>query len=96
VGAIVVVVALSQFRTRVLDELSTPEAQARWQKWKNEADQPGPVRRQAPKSEEPPMLVLMRDNFAAILVAALTFYSFLFGLAVLLGRGILQRAPIDR
>jgi hypothetical protein len=33
----------------------------------------------------------MRDNFAAILIAALVLYSFLFGLAVFIGQGLLQK-----
>ena len=40
--------------------------------------------------------VLLRDYFAVMLVASLVFYSFLFALAVFLGRGILRGAAGDR
>ena len=92
-GAVGIVVGLSQIRADALEELSTPEEQAHWQKWKAEAaGEGGPVARRTPKSDEPPTLVLLRDHYPVLVVAGLTFYSFLFSLAVFLGRGMLRRS----
>jgi hypothetical protein len=93
-GAAGLVFGLSWLRAWAVDELSTPEERALWQEWKTAASKQdgttGPVARRPPKSDEPPMLVLLRDNYAVIVVAALTFYSFLFALAVFIGRGMLR------
>jgi hypothetical protein len=94
-GACGVAAWLSQVRDSALVDLSTPEEQAHWQAWKAEAARQdgtaGPVSRRPPKSDEPPTLVLLRDHYPVLLVASLTFYSFLFALAVFLGRGIFRR-----
>ena len=91
-GAVGIVYGLAEMRDRVIVEMSTPEAAAQWQEWKADAARQdgtaGPVARREPKSDEPPSLVLLRDHYAVLVVAALTIYSFLFGLAVFLGRGI--------
>lgn len=93
-GVVGIVLGLSHVRARAIEELSTPEEQAHWQKWKAEAarqdGKAGPVARRPPKSDEPPTLVLLRDHYAVMLVASLTFYSFLFALAVFLGRGMMR------
>ena len=93
-GAVGIAIALSSVRDNALAELSTPEQLAHWQKWKAEAARQdgttGPVARRPPKSDEPPTLVLLRDHYPVLVVASLTFYSFLFALAVFLGRGILR------
>ncbi|MEX2138405.1 MAG: hypothetical protein WD894_04040 [Pirellulales bacterium] len=90
-GAVGIVLGLRHVRAEAIDELSTPEEQAHWQKWKAEAArQGGPVARRPPKSDEPPTLVLLRDHYPVLVAASLTFYSFLFALAVFLGRGMLR------
>jgi hypothetical protein len=91
-GALCIMLGMTRIRASTIEELSTPEQQAHWQKWKAEAARQdgttGPVSRRAPKSDEPPTLVLLRDHYAVIVAASLTFYTFLFGLAVFLGRGM--------
>jgi hypothetical protein len=94
-GAIGIVVGLAHVREATIEDLSAPLEQMHWQKWKAEASRQdgttGPVARRPPKSDEPPMLVLLRDHYAVIVVAGLTFYSFLFWLALFLGRGLARR-----
>jgi hypothetical protein len=79
-------------RTNIINTLSTPEAQADWQRWQQEetarqADPKAPARRRAPKSPQPPALVLMRDNFPAVAAALLVVVTicFLFGAMTLRG-----------
>jgi hypothetical protein len=94
VGAATLLIGLLQWRTSTIAELSNPAERARWQEWKTEAakqdGRSGPVARRPPKSDEPPTLVLLRDHIGVLIAASLTFYSFLFGLAVFLGRGMLR------
>jgi hypothetical protein len=98
-GVAGIVVGLSHARAWAIEHLSTPEEQANWQKWKADASRQdgatSPVARRPPKSDEPPMLVLLRDHYPVIMVASLTFYSFLFGFAVFIGRGLIaNRATV--
>src|SRR5688500_15448583 len=85
-GAIGILLVLANTREVALTELSTPEQQAHWQKWKSDAARQdgttGPVARREPKSDEPPTLVLLRDHYMVLIVASLTIYTFLFALAV--------------
>ena len=90
-GGVGIVIALASARDNAIKSLSTPEEQAHWQKWKAEAAREGgPVARRPPKSDEPPTLVLLRDYFMVMVAASLVFYTFLFGLAVFLGRGMMR------
>ena len=85
------VVGLLEVRSRTLANLSTPEALANWQKWRDEASkqtEDSPVRRRVPKSAEPPGLILMRDHFPTILAAALFFATVLCLLLAGLARGV--------
>ena len=69
-------------RHTVLTKYSTPEAIADWQAWRGDVTKqqtnPGPVKRDIPKSEVPPALVLMRDYFGVSLVGATFFTSLLY------------------
>jgi hypothetical protein len=90
-GAVGIVIALANARDDAIEILSTPEERAHWQKWKAEAAREGgPVARRPPKSDEPPTLVLLRDYFMVMVGASLVFYTFLFALAVFLGRGMMR------
>jgi hypothetical protein len=63
-------------------EWSSKESISDWQKWRSDVesqqDKRGPVKRDVPKSEEPPALVLMRDFFGVMLAGALLFTSMLY------------------
>jgi hypothetical protein len=90
--------AMTAWRQSLIANLSTPEAQAAWEKWRAEAAQDdgthGPVQRTVPKSPEPPSLVLMRDYFPACLVGLLLPLSALYAFIVWLVCGVLQNEPI--
>jgi len=93
---IAVVWLLTAVRQRVIADLSGPDAQSQWQRWRQaeaarQADPAAPVRRRAPKSNEPPALVLMRDSFPAIVAAMLVVSSLCFAFGVISLRGILRR-----
>ncbi len=78
----------------------TAEAQAEWDAWRADAkkmeEQPGVVKRRAPKSAEPPALVLMRDHFGVCLGGALVLSSVLFGTFMMLVRGAFGRVDYVR
>ncbi len=103
VAAIVYVVWLSAIMTlsfsarrAALDTLSTPEAQAQWDQWREAAktlNEHGPVQRRVPKSDQPPALVLMRDYFGTMLTAGGLFGSLLFAAVALPLRGVLVSRP---
>ena len=63
---------------------------------KKMADEPNVVQRRAPKSAEPPALVLMRDHFAACLAIAVLLSSVLFGTFMVLVRGALSSRHAPR
>ena len=73
---LITIVACSfAIRSNILSEMSTPAAESEWNRWRAEAAKQdgstGPVQRTVPKSSEPPLLILMRDYFAASLVGLL-------------------------
>lgn len=83
---------LIQARRHVIATLGTPEAKAEWQIWKAEterqAKEPGPVRRKPVKSDEPPLLILLRDHFAGVALGVATITSFLYAFCVVIARGL--------
>ncbi len=90
-GAVGIVFVVANARVDAIENLSAPEEQAHWQEWKAEAAREGgPVARRPPKSDEPPTLVLLRDHYPVMVGASLVFYTFLFALAVFLGRGMMR------
>lgn len=67
------------------------QAQQDWDAWRSDAkkmsEQRNQVQRRAPKSTEPPALVLMRDHFAVCLTIAIVLSTVLFGTFMLLVQG---------
>ena len=89
-----IIVSLFVVRSRALTSLSTPEARADWQAWRDAAAKQsaeGPVRRRVSKSTEPPALILMRDHFPVMLTGSLFFGTALFSLIGWAGRGAFGR-----
>jgi len=88
--------AMFWVRGTALAVYGTPEAQAEWNTWREDAKQlaedTGPVKRRFPKSAQPPALVLMRDHFAVCLGLALVLSTVLFGTLMLLVRGAMKDA----
>src|SRR5262245_66048286 len=86
-----VVVGMLHLRTEAIALYGTAEAQAEWDAWREDAtkmaEQPSVVKRRAPKSTQPPALVLMRDHFAVCLSLAIVLSTVLFGTFIMLGRG---------
>ena len=90
------VFAILDVRQRTLASFDTPEQRALWAEWKNEAPQVGrshknPVEHPEPKADEPPGLLLMRDHFPVVISAGVIFGSLLFGVTMVLIRGIFSR-----
>jgi hypothetical protein len=83
-------------RQRTLAAYSGPAGLAAWREWQQAAeersrDPTAPVQRRAPASGEPPALLMMRDNFPAILGGAIVTGSFLYGFLMLTIRGVMRR-----
>jgi hypothetical protein len=88
------VLVMLQVRRVTLRSLSTPEARAEWNAWRESPPNVRtdlPVRRRAPSSDEPPALVLMRDYFPVMMAASVVFGSLLFAAIMMAARGALSR-----
>lgn len=76
------VVGLCVLRANVLAAMGTSAAEADWNRWRAEAESQngaaGPVQRSVPKSNVPPLLLLMRDYFPAALVGLVLPVSALY------------------
>lgn len=87
------VACLVHLRGEAIADLERPEVLAQWQAWKAETQRlsraGGPVSRRPVTSEEPPALVLLRDNFPAVVATSLLAASFLFGFLAFVARGSL-------
>lgn len=85
---------LWQARHWALRELGTPEALAQWQEWKRHVVETQPrsdavVKWRVPKSDEPPLLVLLRDSFPGVVGGCWAIASFLYAFFVIVLRGVL-------
>ena len=91
-----VVWGMNAWRQTVVANLSTPEARAAWDQARTELSEEdgthGPVQRVAPRSPEPPMLVLLRDYFAACVFGLLAPLSALSAFIAWIACGLLQQA----
>jgi hypothetical protein len=80
-------------------QLSSPQAQADWQEWRERArkdsEGDGPVHRSVPSSHDPPLLVLMTDHFTVLLFFSLLFGSVLFFIAYFFVRGTIAHGKIE-
>jgi hypothetical protein len=90
-----ILLGLRLARQSVIAEAGSPEAIAAWRDWAAEtrkAPEPGePVQRRAVKSDEPPLLILMRDHFLVIEIVSLAIGSFLFAFLGFLMTGIMRQ-----
>jgi 4-amino-4-deoxy-L-arabinose transferase-like glycosyltransferase len=99
---IAVVWGLVVVRNRTIVTLSTPEAIAQWQEWREAVatqSVEGPVYRRVPKGTEPPALTLMRDYFLVMLGGSVFFatvFFILFGWATREACRIKAADRIDR
>jgi hypothetical protein len=78
----IVVGAMFWLRQSSVPEWSSSKSISDWQQWRSDVEsqqgKTSPVKRDVPKSEEPPALVLMRDFFGVMLAGALLFTSMLY------------------
>jgi hypothetical protein len=82
------------FRDAILaDNAQTTKS---WEQWREAEVQregeSGPIQRAPPKSREPPMVVLMRDNFGVILAASIIFPGMIIGFLMMVLRGVVRQA----
>ena len=88
-----VVGAMLWTRQSVLSDSSPLTSKSDWQEWRNDVTKQaktGPVERRVPKSEEPPVLVLMRDNFGVMMTGAILFSSLLYWIMAWFITGMLK------
>ena len=82
-------------RQNVISQLSTEQSQADWNTWRAEAAQQdgthGPVQRVAPKSPEPPLLILMRDYFPTCIVCLGIPLTALYGVITWMAYGVARQ-----
>lgn len=92
---------LARARHWALAEVGTIEVRAEWQRWRSEEqaraeDTTGSVQRRAPKSDEPPLLILLRDYFPATVVSVLLIATVMFGfLAIVVPGALRSRSRLD-
>ena len=90
-----VVAALWSGRQWSVRTLDNAEAKSQWQAYRRsiaeQAAAGAPVRRQVPRSLEPPALVLLRDHFGSCLVLSLVLASALYGALAFFLSGVLRR-----
>jgi len=97
-GYVAVVVVASFWlwsaRQMAIEQLSGDAAMEAWQQFNEEMAeqqrQGAPVTRKLSPSDEPPLLVLMRDHFGGILVSLLAIVTFLYAFVAFLVEGILR------
>ena len=91
-----IVASLLVVRQKALDTMSTPQAQAEWDRWREaaakETGEDTPVKRSAPSTTQPPLLVLMRDHFAAALFGLLAPASALYWFFAWIAVGVYKQS----
>lgn len=89
-----VVLALFSIRESTLAESDDEQSRIEWQKWKAEAAQQdgtrSPVQRSVPKTDEPPLHLLARDHFPAMVVGLILPLTALYWFIVWLVRGVMN------
>jgi hypothetical protein len=95
---VVILCGIAFFTIHLRDTILTDNAETAnsWEQWRQAEIQregePGPIQRAPPKSHEPPMVVLMRDNFGVILGASIIFPGIIIGFLIIVVRGVLRQS----
>lgn len=89
---------LISLREPTIARMSTPEAQADWDRWHDEWSEANRPRQESgeqvwEKSPEPNLLVLLRDYFGTCLFAAVFFSTVLFLVIMIFLRGAFRTKP---
>jgi hypothetical protein len=91
--------AFLEWRERRLAALSTPQAQADWdafrERMRRESGRDGPVQRKVPKSPGPPERVWLRDYWRLAITAWVVFVGLLATFLAVLVRGAARSAAED-
>ena len=101
-GEVALVAWLRDSRQTWIDNNSTQLVQDSWDKYRKDAAKQdgtagsGPVKRKVPNSPQPPFLVLLRDHFGVVQVAAVVFSTVLYLFALILIRGLLIAQKNER
>lgn len=86
-------------RRQVESSLTTPEAQAKWDAWRARtrelSESNDPMKRRPAKAPEPPMLILLRDHFAAAIGSTVVGVTLFYWLFVFLIRGSMRTPAIS-
>ena len=86
-----IVVVLLGVRQQVQQDAQDPVAQQHWLDWvktaQEQSSSDGPVQRRAPRSDAPPLTLLMDRYFVACLVASCLFATALFATLVFMIQG---------
>jgi len=93
----VIVYSLNSYRTKAIETYGTEKASSDWQEWRSAAEEMGRtanVEREAPESEVPPSLVLMRSHFGACLGISLLLTSCLYLWLMICVRGVMRPVEI--
>jgi hypothetical protein len=99
-GVLLVLVAAGMISLRMwlLSTYGGERAAGEWQHWKEDAAEmekdPRLVKRRAPKSAEPPGLLLARDYFVPCFAGGMTLSAVLLGAVLLMLRGALASGPL--
>ena len=86
---------LERAREWTLANVGTAAVRTEWERWRAEeqarAKNPGTnVVRRPPKSAEPPLLILMRDNFVGIVISVLLIATVMFGFLAIVVPGAMR------
>ncbi len=92
-------VFMFDFRERVL--AADPQIQAQqWDDWRKEAAKQdghsGPVERVVSPTDEPPMLIMMRDHFPVMFLASIVFPAVILGFFLAVAHGVLRQASAPK
>jgi len=94
-----IVYTLLYVRSTQVQRLNSAQAKRDWQQWREGAKKDsagdGPVRRRVPKSVDPPLLVLLTEHFAVLLVSSLVFGSVLFFVVLFLLHGAIAQGKFE-
>jgi len=88
---------LGHVRAWAIDEMASPRGRQQWNAWREavrkQAGGHGPVQRRVPSSDEPPVVLLLRDHFAQSTAAVTIFLSLIVWLTIGALWGIFRAGP---
>ena len=82
----VIVLTLITVRQWTLNSFATPEAAKHWEEWRERANELANHKRRI--SDQPPILIWMRNYFGRCMLGALLFGTFLFLMCTIVVRGV--------